>query len=83
MWRNIVSNITMSLDDELVKKARKIAIDKDTSLTGLIRRYLQELVEQEERSNATAAAELESLFRQSKAVVGRPTWSREELHDRR
>jgi len=78
-----VSNITMSLDDELVKKARKIAIDKDTSITGLIRKYLQELVEQEELSNTTAAAELESLFRQSKAVVGRKTWSRDELHDRR
>ena len=78
-----VSNIIMSLDDELVKKARKIAIDKDTSITGLIRKYLQELVEQEELSNTTAAAELESLFRQSKAVVGRKTWSRDELHDRR
>jgi len=78
-----VSNITMSLDDELMKKARKIAIDKDTSITGLIRKYLQELVEQEELSNTTAAAELESLFRQSKAVVGRKTWSRDELHDRR
>jgi len=78
-----VSNITMSLDDELVKKARKIAIDKDTSITGLIRKYLQELVEQEELSNTTAAAELESLFRQSKAVVGRKTWPRDELHDRR
>jgi len=78
-----VSNITMSLDDELVKKARKIAMDKDTSITGLIRKYLQELVEQEELSNTTAAAELESLFRQSKAVVGRKTWSRDELHDRR
>ena len=40
-----MSNITMSLDDELVKKARKIAMDKDTSITGLIRKYLQELVE--------------------------------------
>lgn len=78
-----MSNITMSLDDELVKKARKIAMDKDTSITGLIRKYLQELVEQEELSNTTAAAELESLFRQSKAVVGRKTWSRDELHDRR
>jgi hypothetical protein len=79
----IVPNIAMSLDNELIKKARKIAIDKDTSLTGLIRKYLQELVEQEEQSNATAAAELESLFRQSKAVVGRKTWSRDDLHDRR
>ena len=41
-------NITMSIDGELLKKARKIAVDRDTSLTGMIRGYLEELVEKEE-----------------------------------
>lgn len=76
-------NVTMSLDEELLKKARKIAIEKDTSLTGLIRRYLQELVEQEEVLKSMAASDLESLFGSSRAVVGPKTWSRDELHARR
>ena len=78
-----MSNITMSLDDELLKKARKIAVEKDTSLTGLIREYLQQLVEREEGLKDLAAAELESLFRRSQAVVGPRGWSRDELNARR
>ncbi len=75
-------NITMSIDAELLKRARKIAIEKDTSLTGLIRSYLQELVEKEEVLKVTATLELESLFASSEAVVGKKTWSRDELHAR-
>jgi hypothetical protein len=76
-------NITMSIDGELLKKARKIAIDRDTSLTGLIRSYLEELVEKEEVLKEVAVNELESLFLSSKAVVGQKTWIRDELHVRR
>ena len=36
-------NVTLSLDDDLVKKMRKIAIERDTTLTGLIREYLEDL----------------------------------------
>ena len=76
-------NITMSLDADLLKKARKIAIDKDTSLTGLIRAYLLDLVAKENVVRDIAAGELESLFLTSTAIVGKKTWSRGELHDRR
>jgi len=82
MWRISMPNITMSIDAELLKRARKIAIEKDTSLTGLIRSYLQELVEKEEVLKVTATSELESLFASSEAVVGKKTWSRDELHAR-
>ena len=30
-------NITLSVDDELVKEVRKIAVERDTTLTGLVR----------------------------------------------
>ena len=36
-------NITLSLDDELVKKVRKIAVEHDTTLTGIVRDYLEKL----------------------------------------
>jgi len=75
-------NITMSIDGELLKKVRKIAIDRDTSLTGMIRSYLEELVEKEEVLKEVAANELESLFLSSNAVVGKKTWTRDELHVR-
>ncbi len=78
-----MANITMSIDDELLKTARKIAIEKDTSLTGLIRGYLKELVEEKEVLKEIAALELESMFASSEAVVGEKTWSRDNLHARR
>ena len=33
-------NITLNIDEEIVKKVRKIAIDKDTTLTAMVRNYL-------------------------------------------
>ena len=36
-------NLTLSLDDALVKKARKIAVERDTTLTGMVRDYLEKL----------------------------------------
>jgi predicted transcriptional regulator len=35
--------VTISIDDELVKKAREIALNRDTTLTRLIREHLQSL----------------------------------------
>ncbi len=75
-------NLTLSIDADLLKRARKIAIDRDSSLTGLIRGFLEELVRREETGNEVAAAELEELFRRSAMVVGTKSWSRDELHER-
>ena len=36
-------NITLSLDEKLVKNVRKIAVEKDTTLTGVIRAHLEHL----------------------------------------
>lgn len=36
-------NITLSLDDKLVKDIKKLAVDRDTTLTGLVREYLEKL----------------------------------------
>ncbi len=57
-----MSNITISLDDDMLKKAKKIAIDRDTSFSGLIREYLKGLVDQEERNRLLMIEELDSLI---------------------
>lgn len=75
-------NITMKIDDKLLKKARKIAIDKETTLTGMIRHYLERLVDREEMSKSTVIAELEEVFSTHGVEIGKIKWSREELHER-
>lgn len=76
-------NVTLSLDDDLVKKVRKIAVDRDTTLTGLIRQYLEEV--------AAENSALGRKRREREALEGsfqrlhqdREThWTREALHAR-
>ena len=77
-------NITLALDDDLVKEVRKIAIDRGTTLTGLIRDYLKELAAEHARSGRKRRERdaLERSFRQFQFRVGTKTWSREQLHER-
>ena len=75
-------NVTMAIDEILLKKARKIAIEKNTTFTDLVRNYLNRLVEQEESSKREVISELKDLFNHSGAEVGEKTWSRNDLHER-
>ena len=75
-------NITMSMDTELLKKAKKIAIEKNTTVSNLIRHFLQQLVKKDDQHRHQIVEELESLFNSAHARVGDKTWSREDLHAR-
>lgn len=77
-------NITLTLDDKLVKEVRKIAVERDTTLTGLVRNYLQELAAEQARSGRKQR-ELEALERSFERVrfnLRKKTWRREDLYDR-
>ena len=77
-------NITLSLDDSLVKEVRKIAVERDTTLTGLVRAYLRELADEHAKSGRKRR-ELEALersFEQLQIGVGKRTWKRQDLYDR-
>jgi len=41
----VAMNITLSLDTELVRRLRKIAVEPDTTLTGMVREYLESIAE--------------------------------------
>lgn len=77
-----MSNITMSVDSELVREARKIAIDRNSSLNELVRQFLVDMVTKETMKREMIADELNRLFQQAQARVGPLTWSREDLHER-
>ena len=77
-------NVTLSLDEKLVKEVRKIAVERDTTLTGLVREYLQRLA-LENASSTRKRREREALersFAQFQFKVGKRTWSREDLYAR-
>ena len=77
-------NITLSLDDRLVKKVRKIAVEQDTTLTGMVREYLERLAT-EDATHGRKRRErevLEQSFEQFHFKVGKRTWKRADLHAR-
>jgi uncharacterized protein DUF6364 len=77
-------NITLTLDDKLVKEVRKIAADRDTTLTGLVRAYLEQVAEENAKSGRRKR-ELEALeksFERFQVKLGKITWKREDLYER-
>ena len=77
-------NITLSLDEKLVKDVRKIAVEKDTTLTGLIRAHLEQLAAEPAASGRKRREReaLERSFSQFQFRVGKKTWKREDLYAR-
>jgi len=77
-------NVTLSLPEELVKRVRKIAVDRDTTLTGLIRDYLSDLAREEAAAgrNRREREALERSFEDHQFSIGTRTWTRRDLHER-
>jgi hypothetical protein len=78
-----MKNITLSLDEELLKQARVYAAQQSTTINRLIREYLERLVRQEERS-AQARKRLLELAETSEGRLGSDwKWNREEIYEDR
>lgn len=77
-------NITLSLPNDLVKRVRKIAIDRDTTLTGLVREYLMEVARLDSKAGRKRREHeaLERSFEQFQFKIGKKTWKRQDLHER-
>jgi hypothetical protein len=76
--------IALSLDQELVKGVRKIAVERRTTLAGLVREYLERLVA-ESAATKRKPCEVEALersFQEFHFNMGKRTWKREDLHER-
>ena len=75
-------DITLYIDDEVVRKVRRIASDRGTTLSAMVQEHLASVVE----SNATARQELVAKFMESverhSRDMGLRTWTRDDLYDR-
>ena len=82
---HVAMNITLSLDEKLVKEVRKVAVERDTTLTGMVRNYLQQVVD-ESAATGRRRREREALersFTEFQFHMGKRTWKREDLYERR
>jgi hypothetical protein len=73
-------NLTIQLDDTVIRHARIVAAHRGLSLSGLVAQQLTELAEADERYERARAVALDALAGANGA--GTPTWRREDLYDR-
>ncbi|MBW1802825.1 MAG: hypothetical protein JRJ85_19095 [Deltaproteobacteria bacterium] len=76
-----MANITLKIDDDLLKKAREIALQKKTSINAIVRDKIKEFVSSDLNRQATLKG-LDAFFDRCKARAGKRTWTRDELHER-
>jgi len=77
----VPKNLTLTIDEDLLRAARKVALDRNTSVNQMIREYLAATVRESGGQLATVA-KLDELFRTTHAQVGSITWNRDDLHER-
>ena len=76
-----MKNVTIALDESLLREARRIAADRSTTLNAMIRGFLEELAERESGA-VKARRRIVELCQETNAEVGPRTWTRDELHER-
>ncbi len=74
-------NITITLDEDIIRSARVLAARRGSSVSALLRAELERLVREDRAYEAAREASLRRLKRGSH-LGGGPHPSRQELHDR-
>lgn len=72
-------NVTLSIDERTLARARQLAQQRGTSLNRMIRDYLEALTASDP---AQAADELERLWNEEEGDSRGWKWNREEIYDR-
>ena len=75
-------NITLSVDEKIIKKVRKIAIEKNTTLTAMVRDYLTSVAMRDAQEKNEAIKKLRKSFKTVSRDMGRRKWTREALYER-
>jgi hypothetical protein len=77
-----MANLTITVDDEILRRARMRALELDTSINALLRDYLEAFG----AASATwshATDEILRLAAEARSGRGSRQWTRDELHERR
>ena len=74
-----MANLTIAVDDDILRRARIRALEAGTSVNALLRAYLESFVGEEAMTCRRAIVDhADELARD----LGPKTWSRDELHSR-
>ena len=79
-----MANLTISVDEEVLKRARIRALEENTSVNAVLGRFLKEYARAEEirRSRLAALERVLEIADESPIDRGGRRWNRDELYDR-
>jgi len=76
-------NVTLSVPRDLLKRVKRLAADRDTSVSALMTEALSRLADEDRRYSAARKRTLAAMkSARSLGTRGRRTWTRDELHER-
>ena len=75
------TNLTLTVNDELLRQARIRALEQGTSVNAIVRGYLEHYVGSSGRAGIAGFLEIAGRTRASSGRDGR-SWTRDELHAR-
>ena len=76
-------NVTLSLPKDILRKAKILAVQKNTSLSGLLTQTLVEIVARQDEYDQARQRNLATLKTGfDLGTQGKITWKREDLHER-
>lgn len=75
-------NITLKVNDDIIRKVRKVALDKNTTLTAMVRSFLESVAKKEDRAKERLLQRLKRSFETYGKGRGVDSWKREDLYDR-
>lgn len=80
-----MANLTVTIEDNLLQRARERAVAEKTSVNALVREYLTRYVEEQEAARRAHArrvlAAMDDIATRLK-FEGGITWTRDDLYDR-
>jgi hypothetical protein len=76
-----MANLTITVEDEALKRARLKALEQGTSVNALLRDYLESYAGVRDRQQQAARAILDLATRSLSRCDGH-AWTRDELHQR-
>ncbi len=76
-----MANLTLAVDDQLLRRARLRALEQGTSVNALLRDYLEAFAGARE-ARRQAISELLNMSAHAESRRGGQSWTRDELHDR-
>ena len=76
-----MANLTITVPEDILKSARRRALEQGTSVNAVLRDYLAQFAGAQS-AQANAAQRVLELSKNARSGRGKAKWTRDELHER-